>query len=124
MRAKKGKPMDAPVKAVRVGYQTGDTTPVAGGYLRVYMPGKGNPGKENFPLHHRYVMEQHLGRPLFDHENVHHINGVKDDNRLENLELWSTSQPPGQRIGQKLEWARWFMAQYEGKTLPMEVAAG
>lgn len=63
-------------------------------------------------LQHRYVMEQHLGRKLLPHENVHHINGVKDDNRIENLELWSTSQPSGQRLTDKIEWAISFAAQY------------
>lgn len=58
-------------------------------------------------------METFLGRVLYSHENVHHRNGDRADNRLENLELWSTSQPRGQRITDKLEWARELIAQYE-----------
>lgn len=54
---------------------------------------------------HRVVMEQALGRPLLPHEDVHHVNGVRSDNRLENLELWSHSQPRGQRTEDKVSWA-------------------
>lgn len=63
-------------------------------------------------LWHRIVMAGIIGRELLPHENVHHINGVRDDNRPENLELWSSSQPAGQRVADKLAWAREMIALY------------
>lgn len=61
---------------------------------------------------HRMVMEEHLGRKLLGEENVHHKNGVRDDNRLENLELWSRSQPYGQRVVDKVAHARYILELY------------
>lgn len=87
------------------------------GYVMVYAPDHPNAQKSGRCAEHTLAMSEHLGRALLPHENVHHKNGVRDDNRLENLELWSTSQPYGQRAKDKLAWAYEMIALYEGVEL-------
>ncbi len=90
---------------------------VKAGYLMVRIPEHPRASSNNgYVFQHILIMEQKIGRYLLPGENVHHINGVKDDNRPENLELWIRNQPTGQRARDLLVYAREIIALYE----PME----
>lgn len=109
---------------IRIG-QAGDTSPnwkggrikQQRGYIMRYAPEhpRSTP-RTRYVFEHILVMEEFLGRFLVEEENVHHLNGVKDDNRIENLELWVRPQPSGIRMTDAVAWAREILARYEDIT--------
>ena len=108
-RFRLGQDMDAPKRHARL--PPGSTRTNTDGYQQTK--------DENLKwvATHRLVMQRHIGRKLGSSEEVHHVNGIKADNRIENLELWSSSQPAGQRVADKLAWAREIIALYDGLPL-------
>lgn len=87
------------------------------GYILLWAPDHPNANVNGNIFEHRLLMSRHLGRPLLASESVHHRNGDRQDNRLENLELWTGSQPAGQRVEDKVEWAIELLRLYEPTAL-------
>lgn len=68
--------------------------------------------ERGWEMQHRVRMAEHLGRPLRPEENVHHLNAIRSDNRLDNLELWTKVQPAGARVEDLVDFAREILDRY------------
>jgi hypothetical protein len=84
-----------------------------GGYKLVYAPEHNNSNGIGYIPEHRLVMSRHIGRDLLDNENVHHKDGNRLNNNIDNLELWSVNQPSGQRVQDKIKWAEKIIDLYK-----------
>lgn len=116
-RKRKGRPMgDAAPQRAAAGEGS-----ISNGYRSITV------ARGETKLEHRELMERLLGRPLLRTETVHHVNGQRADNRITdaldenfrsgNLELWSTWQPYGQRVSDKVAWAIELLEEYEPERL-------
>ena len=110
-RQRKGRAVGGPSPQRRA---AGEGSIVGGGYVVKMVDGLAQ-------LEHRRIMAELLGRPLARHETVHHCNGQRGDNRTAgplrnyrsgNLELWSSWQPAGQRVADKVEFALSLLQEY------------
>jgi len=63
-------------------------------------------------LEHVALMSHQLNRALYPDETVHHKNGIRSDNRPDNLELWASNHPKGQRVSDLLAWAAEIQKRY------------
>jgi len=74
----------------KISWQTGRRKDYHG-YIYIYSPDHPHCTSQGYVLEHRLVMEAYLGRVLLPTEIVHHINGIRDDNRIENLMRFDSS---------------------------------
>lgn len=108
-----------PVKAPRVRSRYGDGYINKAGYRIVYKDHPNANPKTKCILEHIYIMSTFLGRPMKKGETVHHKNGIRSDNRLENLELWTSRHPSGVNYEHKIKSAIAFLEE-EGYKITKE----
>ena len=72
------------------------------GYILVKCPNHPAADKHGYVREHRFVVEQHIGRYLERHEIVHHLNGIRHDNRLANLAIVTKTNHPQLTLMQAL----------------------
>lgn len=98
-RSQLGRPLEQPKRGSTNVYVTN-----ADGYVIVYGPRARAAGYPNGVRMHRLVWEEHAGKKLLPEETVHHKNLIRDDNRIENLELWPSNHGKGARADDLIDY--------------------
>lgn len=126
-RDRYGADMDQPIRRVR---KIGETRINKHGYIQRKIDDAPYKPNQNWELEHRFVMERALGRKLYPEESVHHKNGIRSDNSIDNLQLWTTAltdsfqkgmfdraQPNGQRVEDIISFCEEFLFEHKPSVL-------